>query len=30
MRYPVPLWFFPVLLACLGQGGLRLALSLGP
>lgn len=30
MRDPFPLWFLPVLLACLGQGGLRLALSLGP
>ncbi len=30
MRHPVPLWFFPVLLACLGQGGLQLILPLGP
>lgn len=29
MRHPVPLWFFPVLLACLGQGGLQLILPLG-
>lgn len=30
MRHPFPLWFFPVLLACLGQGGLQLILPLGP